>query len=163
MPKRQQPGTSPRRLVPVFIDAGRIGDVKNVLHQLGIEAFSTADGHREDVDHPVPRLPDLERQDGASLYGCSIDQYTYDEHTLTTNQSSDFEDLTSALSRLSMSTNSPHGDSYPARSAPALFSGSSPLVTVLKKKYYVVIVGKCAGIFYDEWYAYPILSLLSVR
>jgi hypothetical protein len=143
---------SPRRLVPIFVDADRIGDVEEVLYCLGIETSSTADGHHENLDHSVPRPPEPELQDDASLYGCSIDQYTHDGE-IHTNQSSELENVTSILSRISVSTNSPpsHVDSYPAKSAPALFSGSSPPVSPVKKKYYVVTVGKCTGIYYDEW------------
>ena len=142
----------PRRLVPVFVDADRISDVKEVLRRQGIEAFSTADGYHRKLDQPVPRIPDPELQDDESLYGRSIDQSTCDGHSLT-NQSLEFESLTSTFSRLSMSRNSPCVDSYPARSAPALFSGSSPpLASARKKRYYVITVGKCTGIYYDEWY-----------
>ena len=44
----------PRQLVPVFINADRIGDVNEALRRLGIETFPTANGHRENLDHPVP-------------------------------------------------------------------------------------------------------------
>jgi hypothetical protein len=153
----------PRRLVPIFIDADRIGDLEEVLRRLGIEAFSTSDGHRGDLHglyHPVPQQPELELQDDASLHdsdGCSINQFTYGGRSLT-DQSSEFEELTETLSSLSMSTNSHHVGLYPARGAPALRSRSPPVSSPQKKRYYVITVGKCAGIYYDEWYAYAFVT-----
>jgi hypothetical protein len=150
VPKPQQSRISPRRLVPLFIDADRISDVQEALRNLGIEAFSTADGYCENLNHSVPRIyePQAGLQD-TNLSGCSIDQHTYDRQSLT-NLSSRFEELTLTLSRLCMSTNL-HVDSYLARSAPALIPRSSPPASTPKKKYYVITVGKCVGIYYDEW------------
>lgn len=160
----------PRRFVPLFIDADHIGYVEDVLRHLGIEAFSTSDGHSEDLYgpygpyrpyHHVPRRPEPELQDDASFHGsdgCSINQFIYDEPSLAV-QSSELEELTKTLSSLSMSTNSHHVDLYPAKSAPALCHQPPPsLSSPQKKKYYVITVGKCAGIFYDEWYAYAFVT-----
>lgn len=161
-PDPQLSGGISRQLVPIYIDVDRFGDVKEALRDLGIQAFSTADGHCEILDRPVPRPSELDLQDDASLHGRSIDQYSCDGRCLTSRSSDfeDFEDFTSTMSRLSMLTNSPHVvDSYPARSAPALFSGSSPQASPLKKKYYVVTVGKCVGVYYDEWHVYTSIPL----
>jgi hypothetical protein len=160
-PKPQQYKMSYYRLVPVFINADHIGNVKGVLHHLGIEMFSTADGHHKNLGHPVSQPPKPKLQDDtshASLYGCSINQYTHDRDILT-DQSFELNNVTSILSHFSMLMNSPCEHSYLAKSAMAPFSGTSLPASPLKKKYYIIAVGKCVGIYYNEWYAHAILFL----
>lgn len=57
MRKRQQSGMPPRQLIPVFIDSNCISNIEEVLHYLGIEVFLSADGHHENLDHPVELVP----------------------------------------------------------------------------------------------------------
>jgi len=58
------------------------------------------------------------------------------------------ENLSSTLSHLSV-TATPSGSQ---RSPSTLTSTTSP--TKMRKKYYVVTIGKCAGVFYNDWYVY---------
>jgi len=41
--------------------------------------------------------------------------------------------------------------SLAARSAPIPTPGITPQVSPRKRKYYVILVGRCTGIFYDDW------------
>ena len=81
------------------------------------------------------------------------------------------EDLMSTLSSISVSTNSFSSQPLAARAAPVTPSsidpvlsrllaprpapvstlGISPQVSPRKKKCYVILVGKCAGIYFDDW------------
>jgi hypothetical protein len=59
-PKPQQSEAPPCRLVPVFVDADCLGDLEAALCRLGIQTFSTAEVHRENLNHPVARQPEPE-------------------------------------------------------------------------------------------------------
>jgi hypothetical protein len=65
-------------------------------------------------------------------------------HDIPSHLSRSSEDLSSNLSHLSMTATS-----FSQRS---LAPTASP--TNRKKKYYVVTVGKCAGVFFNYWYVY---------
>ena len=41
--------------------------------------------------------------------------------------------------------------SLAVRPAPVSTPGNSPQVSPRKKRYYIILVGKCAGIYYDDW------------
>jgi hypothetical protein len=60
-------------------------------------------------------------------------------------------DLTASFSRLSTSTSSVQIPPalFPVRPTQAIHSNPSPRKSL--KKYYVVTVGKCTGLFWDEW------------
>jgi hypothetical protein len=66
-----------------------------------------------------------------------------------------FEDLSSTLSRLSV-TDTP---SQSPRSPSKLTPTASP--TKKRKRYYVVTVGRCAGVFCDDWYIFICLRFYS--
>lgn len=159
------PKTTARRLVPVFIDADRLGDLQEALR-----------------DEPAPRQPNADFQDYAVIDVHILENILRRLSQLESNsrhsqsecdplsepQDLSSADVTSALSCLSMSTSS-----IDARAAavtqmstnpfqsPSLAARPSPISTPAriispassprKKRYYVVLVGKCAGIFYDDW------------
>ena len=65
-------------------------------------------------------------------------------HDISSHLSGSSEDLSSTLSDLSVTATS--------SSQRSLAPTASP--TNRKKKYYVVTVGKCAGVFFNYWYVY---------
>ena len=152
-PNHSRPtATATRQLVPVtvYINPNYIEDLKEALLHFGPHArLATGEHHNEGLNHLVSQPPATDYQELGPRGGHNIpDEYPQ------------FEELASSLSRLSTSTTStstiststttfPTG-SYPAQSVP-IIPPSSRQASPMKKKYYVVLVGKCAGIFYDEW------------
>lgn len=65
---------------------------------------------------------------------------------ISSHISTSSEDLSSTLSDLSVTATSSQSKTSPSKLTPT----SSP--TKKRKKYYVVTVGKCAGVFCDDWY-----------
>ena len=47
------------------------------------------------------------------------------------------------------------------RTAPVAISGMPPQTPTRKRRYYVILVGKCTGIHYDEWQVFYFLRSLS--
>jgi hypothetical protein len=144
-----------RRLVPVFVDADQLRDLQEA--HLG---------------EPASQQPKCELQDYVI-----IDRRHFEEilHRLSQLESSNIQmpDPLSTFSSLSVSTNSvpsqplseraasvtpssmdpilPMSRSLAARPAPVSTPGILPTVSPRKKRYYVILVGKCAGIYYDDW------------
>jgi len=145
--------TATGQLVPVtvYIDPNHIEDLKEALLHFGPHArLATGEHHNEDPNHLVSQPPATNYQELRPCGGHNIpDEYPQ------------FEELASSLSRLSTSTTSTSTiststttsptASYQAQRAPVILP-SSTQASPMKMKYYVVLVGKCAGIFYDEWY-----------
>lgn len=95
--------------------------------------FGEASG-RSSNDNPFFSLPRSEPQDGR-------------------DEPSNLQDLTAAFTHLSTSNS-------PASSTAALFRARTPpgssvarLSPTKGTKYYAIIVGKCTGVYYGEWYA----------
>ena len=161
-PNRSHP-TPTRRLVPVtvYIDPNYIEHLEAALLHLGEHAqLAIGVPHNESLDYGISQPPATNYQELAPCDRCNIpDEYSqFDEYL-------QFKELATSFSSLSMSTASvvtastltasasttsfPTG-SFPAQSAPVV---STSQVSPMKKKYYVVLVGKCAGVFYDKWYS----------
>ena len=169
----EEPGSPSnfRRLVPVFINPDHIADLQEALQSLSdpanqqpklelqVDSKISDAGKVKTVLYIAPPRPRPSQQDA--------------NHLPTEDQV-----LASSISRLFMSTPSPSptrgqvasvtpkdrvlptGQVTPTSSN----SGSTPLrivrtalviistkATPSKRKYYVILVGKCAGIYFDEW------------
>jgi hypothetical protein len=142
--------TPARHLIPIFINPDHIPNLQEALQhntKLGLQADTIIDdeGYAKRIFFINSRPS---QQDGYA------------------------EDLASTFSNLTMSTPRPSGQhvtrtqaSDPVtptsmnspqsplgmRTAPVATGGLSPQTSTKKRRYYVVLVGKCAGIFYDEW------------
>ena len=144
-------GTIVRQHVPVFINPNHVADLQEALDYLS------------ELPH---RQPKLELQADTI-----IDEEGNVQRVFFINprqsQQEDAEDLASTFSDLSMSTltcqhvtrtdpvtpTSINSSQSPLgiRTAPVANSGMSPQTSPRKRRYYVILVGKCASIYYDEW------------
>jgi hypothetical protein len=132
--------TDGRRLVPIFIDLDHLSEfgqaVFRQIKQLEAETVSY-DGSLSNPSNLSSTSGDI----SASLSQLSITE------TLSTTS------LASVPLRLGATT--PTMPISGSQSSPSkLTSGDSPQAIKKRKRYYVVTVGKCAGVFFDEWYAY---------
>ena len=120
---QESPGAAGVQTVSVVVDRERLRQVETLLRQL-------------DLPPLVPtgvNLPRSEAQDGR-------------------NEPSEMQHLTDAFMRLSTSNN-------PALSTAALLGARTPpgssagrLSPRKGAKYYAIIIGKCTGVYYGEWY-----------
>ena len=141
-------------LIPVYIHPDRLPDIEAALRLLGLPPLlnprgdhtpATAASHEENINltHPVP-LQFQQRNDPQSVTGHDSNK---DEL--------DYSDFTRSFSQLSTSARHARQPAVqPDTSArhvpqPAVQPDMSPRKGL--KKYYVVTVGKCTGVFWDEW------------
>lgn len=128
-----------RRLVAVYVDADRLGELEEVLHHLGLPLLlaPSPDPTLEHLDHsklpPSPRNDEPDDRDS--------DHYAARE----------VEDFTASLSGLSITENirTNPSDLFPARSG--LPNKASWSVSPGKKRYYSITIGKCTGVYWDTW------------
>jgi len=131
---------SANELIPVYIHRDRLPDIEAALRHLGLPPLlnprgdhgpATAASHEENpsLTHPVP--PQFQQRNNPH----PVMGHDSNEDDL------DYSDLTSSFSQLSTS----------ARHVPqpVVQPDTSPRKQL--KKYYVVTVGKCTGVFWDEW------------
>jgi hypothetical protein len=156
--------TSP--LVPVYINSDHIADLQEALRCLGESPVRQRKLELQ-VDSIIDDLGNIQKK----FFIVDSPQSQQDAHVNLSM--SDERDLETTFSRLSMSTpcpsyvtktgpvtpnsrnaQSPQPISAAIRTAPATISGMSPQTSLRKRKYYVVLVGKCAGIYYDEWHVF---------
>ena len=138
-------------LVPVYIHPDRLANIEAALRYLGLppllnlggdQAPATAPSH-EDLNRPVPSQFQ-QRNSPQPVIGHERNAGELDHSDLTTSFSQ--------LSTSELGSNSrPLPDSFPARYPPQ--SMEEPVLSPRKdmKKYYVITVGKCTGIFWEEW------------
>jgi hypothetical protein len=149
---RKTPGLTPGFSVPVTIpNPGYIPDLqKDLQHnsKLGLQADTIIDdeGYAKRIFfiNSRPSQQDAYAEDLAS---------TFSNLTMSTPRpSGQHVTRTQAASDpvMPMSMNSPQSP-LGMRTAPVATAGLSPQTSTKKRRYYVVLVGKCAGIFYDEW------------
>jgi hypothetical protein len=155
-PNRSHP-TPTRRLVPVtvYIDPNYIEHLEAALLHLGEHAqLAVGVPRNEGLDYVVSQPPATNYQESAPCDGRNIpDEYSQFEELASSFSSlskSTASTATASTSTASVSTTSFPTGSFPAQSAPVV---STLQESPMKKKYYVVLVGKCAGVFYDEWYS----------
>ena len=169
----EEPSTPARRLVPVFIDADRAGDLQELLRHLGgsvpqqpkPEFQDDAAINARNLEEVFCRLNQLEVNSRRSQPECQdtacrgIDgrNLTSSVPDVTPSASSHFATQINSVPRntsaaRTVTVNSPSTVTVPrnllaARTPPII----SPQVSPTKKKYYVVLVGKCAGIYFGHW------------
>ena len=161
-----------RQLVPIFINPDHIPVLQEALR-----CVSASD---PDHWHQQPKLElreDSMISDAGNiqtvLYIGTPNSQQLESHQDVSNLPED-EVLASSISRLFMSSPTigrlasvtptviPMEPSTPTsknsgltplgmRTAPVIISGKSSLATPRKRRYYAVLVGKCAGVYYDEW------------
>jgi hypothetical protein len=132
-PDRFAPDPSGRRLVAVYVDANRLGELEEVLRQLDLPLLLA----------PGPLDPHEQSEDFKSAF--------QNQEPYFCNQSGELSDITASLSHLSTSDNvdlNP-SDLFPARS---VFPNNLRILgSPGKKRYYVIMVGKCTGVYWDVW------------
>jgi hypothetical protein len=154
------------QLVPVLVHADRLGDVQeSVLQQPKCDLQDYVIINVRHFEEVLRRLSQLE----SSVRQFQREEGCFDEGDPSSELQ--MEDLMSTLSSLSVSTSSVSSQplatraapvtpssidpvlscSLAARPAPVSTPGISSQVSPRKKKYYVILVGKCAGIYYDDW------------
>jgi len=159
----QQPGAATDAAVPVYISPARLREIEAALWFLGLPPLSRHDSEDQVEYHQAAnsaggRFPQISSEHSdlptSSSWLSSLDLTTSSsqlsslESDLTTSSTSD---LTASFSQLSMLTSSVQipTASNPVRRTLAIWSDPSPRKDL--KKYYVVTIGKCTGIFWDEW------------
>jgi hypothetical protein len=135
----QHSGTAGRQPVPICRRSNRLAAIEEALRQL--TQTPSASGHLDrQANNSASQQGKPEDPGNPFLYGDGL-----------ADQSAEVGDLADSFSRLSTSEPLTPLDLFPARSAPSV--SPSLLVSPTKKKYYVVTVGKCAGVYWDTWYA----------
>jgi hypothetical protein len=128
--------STPRRLIPIFIDPDDIGELQEaILRTLTNRTVPTFGHHEDNGIECLPSPPPI----------ANIEEHAiYDSPSLHTSKSVDDSLDSTILTFANLTLSSP----------------PSPQVSssLTKKRYYVITVGKCAGVFYGEWYASVNLS-----
>lgn len=155
----QQPGAGSRALVPVYVLPENLHAVQEFVLSLGQPILSPPPIGQDPVVQSEGFVPHL-GSDGAD----DLDQHD------STDETTDDLEFSSALSQLSISRQSvPSTPSASRHHSPTFSSGllsqASPITPAgyisshlsfsphkSSKKYYAVVIGKKAGVFWDEWY-----------
>jgi len=133
----------------MYIHPDRLPDIEAALRYLGLPPLSNPGGdpnqatpHQENVNHPI--FPQFQRLNSPATPQPELGCYS-------TKDERDSSDLASSFSRLSTSDSFVQVPtaSFPVRRPPVVQPNTSPRKNM--KKYYVVTVGKCTGVFWDEW------------
>jgi len=137
--------------VAVYISPARLRDIEAALQYLGLPPLSDlgndpdqATPHHDNINHPTS--PQFERFDNPAFPQPEYCQAATPIGRYSPQGSSDYSDLSASFSRLSTLTTSTSSAQVPSAS---FQSNSSPRKNL--KKYYVITVGKCTGVFWDEW------------
>jgi hypothetical protein len=138
-PETQATGSSGRRLVAVYVDADRLGELEEMLRHLDPPLL---------LARNLPlNPPDLLLKVG-----------TQNNELRDSDQSSGFEDFTASMSHMSLSENQLENTKpqdlcpvnlFPPRSV--VPNNPSGIVSAGKKRYYSITVGKCTGVYWDTW------------
>jgi hypothetical protein len=161
----QQHGAATDAAVPVYISPARLREVEAALRFLGLPPLSHPDSEAQVKHHlaansPGGRFPQISSEHSdprtsssqlsSSDVTTSSSQLSLSDVTTSSSRLST-SDLTASLSRVSMSTSLVQNPtaSFPVRRTAAIRSDASPRKDL--KKYYVVTIGKCTGIFWEEW------------
>jgi hypothetical protein len=143
----QQSSRATDALVPIYVHPDRLPDIEAALRYLGLPPLSN--DRDQAIIHPI--LPKFERLDNPTVSRPAYYPNASPIGCHSTQESSDLSDLSTSFSRLSTLTSSvqvPSG-SLPVQHAPVVQSTFSPRKVL--KRYYVITVGKCTGVFWDEW------------
>jgi len=126
--------TNPQ-LLTVYVERDHLADIQNVLCSFGLP--------------PLLVLEDVLNESTSSRVSSQGDT----DLDGRSPQSSEYLELTESFSSLSTSANTVPVTPFMARTGPVFISGpgSSPAENKVKK-YYAITVGKCAGIYWNEWF-----------
>lgn len=114
--------STPRRLIPIFIDPYDLCELQEALLRLA---------------HNNPTVPTFRHHKEAD----HEEHGDFDRQSLQTSKADDRND--------SKNPTSSYLTVSPPPSSQVL---SQNFVSLSKKRYYVITIGKCAGVFYGEWY-----------
>ena len=133
--------TTDGRQLAILIDLEQLADLE--FEQAGLCLFKRAPDHPSGPSVPVQQelKVDLDPFKEAFQGGSN----GIPSH-LSSHLSRSSEDLSSTLSDLSVTATPSQSKISPSKLTP------TPSPTKKRKKYYVVTVGKCAGVFCDDWY-----------
>ena len=136
------------QLLAVYVERDRFADIQNVLRAFGLP--------------PLLVCEDVLNESTSSRVSSHGDSSRVSSHRDTgldgrSPQYSEYLELTESFSALSTSADTVPVTPFAARTGPVLGPGSSALVSAENKakKYYVIIVGKCAGVYWNEWFVSP--------
>lgn len=158
---RHDSGTPGSQLVPVFINLDHIVDLQEALRVRRLSKSKPKLELQEEtiIDDAgnVKKLLFIRQQNSPH----SHQEDAYIDVTVSSEDQPQAEGLTSSFSCLSMST--PYQQVI--RTGPLTVTpgptpsplGMSPQPSTKKGRYYVVLVGKCAGIYYDAWQVFSFL------
>lgn len=131
-----------RRLVPVYVDADQlqVGELQDYVI-INVRHF-------EEVRHRLSQLESSSRQSQPQMQDLMS---TFSSLSVSTSSVASQPLSARAASVTSLSMDPVLSRSLAAKPAPVSTPGISPQVSPRKKRYYVILVGKCAGIYYDDW------------
>lgn len=149
-------------LVPVYINPARLHDIEAALKHLGLPSLLNPGN---DFDYPAsPQFQRLNNsispQPGPHLLLIpenndhpASPQFERLDNPISPQpeDTSDCLDLSTSFSRLSTSISCIQAPlaSFPVQHSPVVHPNPSPKKAL--KRYYIVIVGKCTGVFWDKW------------
>jgi hypothetical protein len=129
------------RLLAVYVERDRLTDIQNALRFLALPPLLVL----EDVPNETAS-PQLSSQGDADLEAQNY-------------QSSEYLELNESFSALSITADTVPTTPFTARTGPVFTSGPGSSLPVSAKhkleKYYAIIVGKCAGVYWNEWFVSP--------
>lgn len=133
--------STPRRRIPIFIYPDDIGELQEAILHLALSnptVPTLGDQKEYKIESPPSQLPSKPPTGMADH-----EEYAFfDGQSLRTSKSGDHSLDSSISTSANLTVSSPP--------SPLVLSQNS--VPLSRKRYYVITVGKCAGIFYGEWY-----------
>ena len=139
-----QPGAATDAAVPIYVTPARLHQIEAALRFLNLPplSYTEVQSSRLSSSDLTTSSSRLSTSDLTSSSELSLSDLT---------TSSQLSDLMASFSQLSMSRSSVQTPTarLQVRRTPAIRSDPSPRKDL--KKYYVVTVGKCTGIFWEEW------------
>lgn len=155
----QESGAATDSPVLVYIHPAHLRDIEAALRHLGLPSlFSEGQAENYQVTNPTGRHFPQESDCTSSFSWRSMPtsqvqalaSFPVRRSPAVQPTPLEYSDLTASFSRLSMPTSPVQAPVLlPVRSSPPIQLNSSPRKSL--KKYYVITVGKCTGIFWDEW------------
>lgn len=165
----QQPGAATDVIVPVYVSSARLREIEAALVRLGLPPLLSPDSEDqvEYHDHGAANSPGRHCSQDSELGYPNLStspswlstsdlttsslRVPMSDPTTSSSQVST-SDLTASFVRLSTSTSGSvqvPTPSFPVRPSPTVQTNPSPRKNM--KGYYVVTIGKCTGVFWDEW------------
>lgn len=140
------------RLQAVYVQRDHLADIQNALRYLGLPPLLVLEDAPNESASSRLSSSRLSSSQLSSSQLSSQGDTDFEGHNY---QSSEYLELTESFSALSTSADTVPVTPFTARTGPVFISGpgSSPPVSPKCKveKYYAIIVGKCAGVYWNEW------------